>query len=169
MLQYSPLAAIEKGGGLRLSLWKIYPKNPISENGPQMSPGPLGADPGLTRPVEMHSSRRETPSSALTASNGRPKIRKFLQSDSLDIAFWRSVSGLGRYHGRDSFLAWRRSPTKRHRRQTRLSMLVPVACIRDCNFNKASHGGDWEVGRGGSGPSNAPQVTAPPIRVTAPN
>ena len=29
--------------------------------GHQMSHGPLGADPGLTRPVEIHSLRRETP------------------------------------------------------------------------------------------------------------
>ena len=52
-----------------------------SENGTEMSPGPLGADPGRSRPVEMHWSRREIPSSAPTASNGRPKIRKTLQSD----------------------------------------------------------------------------------------
>ena len=44
-----------------LSFWKISPKNPTSENGPQMSPGPLGEDPGLFRPVEMHSSSTRDP------------------------------------------------------------------------------------------------------------
>ena len=61
-----------------------FPKtNPTSENSFEMTPGPLGEDPGLSRPVEMHSSRRETPSSALTAANGLPKIRNIFQNGGL--------------------------------------------------------------------------------------
>ena len=55
-----------------------FPKKNDLRKQLQNDPGPLGEDPGLSRPVEMHSSRRETPSSALTASNGRPKIRNIL-------------------------------------------------------------------------------------------
>ena len=43
---------------------------------PLQAPGPLGDDPGLPPPVEVHSSPREIPSSAPTASNGRPRIRR---------------------------------------------------------------------------------------------
>ena len=39
----------------------------------------------------------------------------------------------------------------------------------DCNFNKASDGGDWEVGRvGGSGPSNAPYLPPPSSKSDGP-
>ena len=59
----------------------LPPRTPlfaIVRHGSQMGPGPLGEDPGISRPVEMHSSRRETPSSALMAANGRPRIRNVL-------------------------------------------------------------------------------------------
>ena len=67
----------------RASLRKIFPKKSTSENSSKMTPGLLGEDPGLSRPVEMHSPGRETPSSAPTAANGRPKIWEILQSDGL--------------------------------------------------------------------------------------
>ena len=67
----------------RVSLWKISPQTSTSENGSEMTPGPLGEDPGLSRPVQMHSSRRETPSSALAASNARARIRRSLLKGSL--------------------------------------------------------------------------------------
>ena len=62
-----------------VTLEDSFPKT----SGSKITPGPLGEDPGISGPVEMHSSRRETPSSALTASNGRPKLRKILQIDGL--------------------------------------------------------------------------------------
>ena len=44
----------------RVTPWEIFPKKTTSGNDPQMFPGPVGADLGLTRPVEMQPSRRET-------------------------------------------------------------------------------------------------------------
>ena len=69
----------------RVSLWKIFHKNPTSEKSSQMSPRPLGADLGITRPVEIYSSRREPLKSALTASNGHPKIRKIFRIDGVVV------------------------------------------------------------------------------------
>ena len=49
-----------------------------NKNSSQMAPGLLGADLGLTRLVEIYSSRREARSSALTASNGRANFPNIL-------------------------------------------------------------------------------------------
>ena len=56
--------------------------------------------------------------------------------------------------------------------QPHLAELWSITTVWDCNFNKASNGGDWEVGRGlglGFRPSNTPPVTAPPLTAMAPN
>ena len=56
-----PSGVLRTGNSDKEPCEEEFQKITTSENSSQMSPGLLGADPGLTRPVEIYSSRRETP------------------------------------------------------------------------------------------------------------
>ena len=49
---------------IMVTLWKIFQQKKNSQNGSQMTHGPLGAIPGLTRPSRIQPRRRERPKSA---------------------------------------------------------------------------------------------------------